>query len=228
MLNIRTHQPLINHWNLYYVELNKFLKCFEKANFSKIVEKTESIISFSKELEIWSYFLGTIQDNSKPLEAVFNQNRGIEEVFNMLQTFTKDDRLREQYRLHEEFVKVQRGEEARKEKLKQQYKIALRELGQERKAKEEERKAKEIAVRISEEERKAKEEERKAKEEERKAKEEERRAKEKERKAKEAALQKNEELQRISVLSLKKAGYSNEEIAEMLKISLAEVENIKH
>lgn len=30
MLNVRTHKPLINHWNLYYVELNKFLKCFKK------------------------------------------------------------------------------------------------------------------------------------------------------------------------------------------------------
>ncbi|MBF0229762.1 MAG: PD-(D/E)XK nuclease family transposase [Desulfamplus sp.] len=254
MLNIRTHKPLINHWNLYYVELNKFLKCFEKAKLNKKVGKDaveqgdKTIISFSKELEQWSYFIGTIQDNAKPLPSVFNQNRGIEEVFNMLQTFTKDERLREQYRLHEEFIRVQRGEEARKEKLKQQYKIALRELGQERKAKEEERKAKEeerkakeMAVRISEEERKAreeerkakeeerkaKEEERKAKEEERKAKEEERKAKEEERKAKEAALQKNEELQLLSVLSLRKAGYSNGEIAEMLNISLAEVERIQ-
>lgn len=187
MLNIRTHKPFINHWNLYYVELNKFLKCFEKAQFNKTIESSSdnNRISFSRELELWSYFLGTIQDNSKPLPPVFNQNRGIEEVFKMLQTFTKDDRLREQYRLHEEFIRVQRGEEARKERLKQQYKIALEELEELKRLKEEERKAKE------------------------------------------EVLQKHEELKRVSVLSFKKAGYSNEAIAEMLNISLAEVENIK-
>ncbi|MBF0242978.1 MAG: hypothetical protein HQK64_10965 [Desulfamplus sp.] len=109
----------------------------------------------------------------------------------MLQTFTKDDRLREQYRLHEEFIRVQRGEEARKERLKEQYHTALIEL-------EKERKAKEAALRKNEEERKAKEE----------------------------ALKKNEELQRISVLSLRKAGYSNDKIAEMLTISLKKVNAI--
>ncbi|MBF0204149.1 MAG: PD-(D/E)XK nuclease family transposase [Desulfamplus sp.] len=221
MLNIRTYKPLMNHWNLYYVELNKFLKCFEKMQIGKLVdnkipETDKNKVAFSKELEQWSYFLGTIQDNSKPIAPILSVNKGIKEVFEMLQTFTKDDRLREQYRLHEEFVRVQRSEEARKEKLKHQYKIALLELEQERKAKEEERKAKDVALRISEEERKAKEEERKAKEEERKAKEE-------ERKAKEEALKRNEEIERVSVLSLKKAGYSNEEIAEMLNISLAKV-----
>ncbi|MBF0377084.1 MAG: PD-(D/E)XK nuclease family transposase [Desulfamplus sp.] len=261
MLNIRTHQPLINHWNLYYVELNKFLKCFEKAKRNKTTEETESIISFNKELELWSYFLGTIQDNSKPLAPVFNQNKGIEEVFNMLQTFTKDDRLREQYRLHEEFLRVQRGEEARKERLRQQYTTALLELEKERKAKEKERKSKEKALRVSEQERKAKEEalriseqerkakeealriseqerkakeealrkseeERKSKEEERKAKEEALRKSEEERKAKEEVLQSSKEIQRTAISSLKKAGYSNGEIAKMLNIDLTKVQEI--
>ncbi|MBF0204584.1 MAG: hypothetical protein HQK67_09795, partial [Desulfamplus sp.] len=97
-----------------------------------------------------------------------------------------------------ELLRVQRGEEARKEKLKHQYKMALQELEQERKAKEEERKAKEA----------------------------EKKAKEAERKAKEEALQRNEEIQRISVLSLKKAGYSGEEISKMLNIPLTTIESI--
>jgi len=197
MLNIRTYKPLVNHWNLYYVELNKFLRCFEKSQSDNartdknMAEGDKTRIPFSKELERWSYFLGTIQDNSKPLAPVFNKIKGIEEVFNMLQTFTKDDRLREQYRLHEEFLRVKRGEEARKEKLKQQYEIALQELEEVKRAKEEERKAKE-----------------------------------EERRAKEEALKRNEDIERISVLSLKKAGYSNEEIAKMLTIPFSKIESI--
>ncbi|MBF0228548.1 MAG: PD-(D/E)XK nuclease family transposase [Desulfamplus sp.] len=220
MLNVRTHKPLMNHWNLYYVELNKFLKCFEKAKLSKTIEEgSKNIMSFSKELELWSYFLGTIQDNSKPLSPVLSKIKGIKEVFEMLQTFTKDDRLREQYRLHEEFIRVQRGEEARKERLKQQYNKALLDLEQAVKAKEQERKAKE-------QERKAKEEALKRNAEERKAKEEERKAKEEALKANEEALQRNNEILKVSVSSLKTAGYSNDKIAVMLNIPLKEVESI--
>lgn len=109
----------------------------------------------------------------------------------MLSTVTKDDRLREQYRLHEEFMRVQRGEEARKEKLKRQYSKALLDL--------------EKAVKAKEEERKAKEQERKAKEE---------------------ALKQKEEVERISIVSFRKAGYSNEEIVKMLNISLQKVQSI--
>lgn len=127
----------------------------------------------------------------KPLSPVFNANKGIEEVFNMPQTFTKDDRLREQYRLHEEFLRVQRGEEARKEKLKQQYHTALLELEKERRAKQEERKAKEEALRV-----------------------------------KDAALKNSEEIQRVSIIYLRKAGYSNGEISKMLNIALTKVESI--
>ena len=130
----------------------------------------------------------------------------------MLQTFTKDDRLREQYRLHEELLRVQRGEEARKEKLKQQYNTALIELAKERKAKEEERKAKEKALRTSEEERKAKEEALRTSEE--------------ERKAKEKALKNSEEIQKVSIISLRKAGYSNDDIAKMLNMALTIVESL--
>ncbi|MBF0389651.1 MAG: PD-(D/E)XK nuclease family transposase, partial [Desulfamplus sp.] len=213
MLNIRTHKPLINHWNLYYVELNKFLKCFEAAQFNKTIESSDkNRVSFSSELEVWSYFLGTIQDNSKPLAPVFNENKGIEEVFNMLQTFTKDDRLREQYRLHEEFLRVQRGEEARKERLKQQYNIALKELEEVKRLKEEERRAKEEALKRSEREQKAKEEALKRSE--------------KEQKAKEEALKRSEEIQKVAIISLRKAGYSKQEIATMLNICLTKIESI--
>ncbi len=215
MLNIRTNKPLMNHWNLYYIELNKFFKCFEKRQFSKNIKEREDIslidksdknqILFGKELELWSYFLGTIQDNSKPLTPALSVSKGIKEVFDMLQTFTKDDRLREQYRLHEEFIRVQKGDEAKKKKLQEQYKEAMLEL---------------------EELRKAKEEERRAKEKERTAKEKERTAKEEERRAKEEALKRNEEIIRVSVLSLKQAGYSNDKISLMLNIPLKEVENI--
>ena len=30
MLNSRSHTPLIGHWHLYYLELNKFLETFNK------------------------------------------------------------------------------------------------------------------------------------------------------------------------------------------------------
>ncbi|MBF0468981.1 MAG: PD-(D/E)XK nuclease family transposase [Desulfamplus sp.] len=31
MLNTRSHAPLIGHWHLYYVELDKFLDCFNNS-----------------------------------------------------------------------------------------------------------------------------------------------------------------------------------------------------
>ncbi|MBF0225480.1 MAG: Rpn family recombination-promoting nuclease/putative transposase, partial [Desulfobacterales bacterium] len=108
MLNTRTHKPLVNHWHLYYIELGKFLKCFKENNSGK-------------ELEQWSFFLGTIQDSSKQLESFLDNNETIKEVFEMLQTFTRDDQLREQYRLHEEWLRAQRTEQAIKEKFKKQY-----------------------------------------------------------------------------------------------------------
>ncbi|MBF0227893.1 MAG: hypothetical protein HQK76_20800, partial [Desulfobacterales bacterium] len=119
--------------------------------------------------------------------------------------------------LHEEWLRAQRTEVALKEKYKKQYiteklakESALRAIQQERQAKEQERQAKE-------QERQAKEQERQAKEQERQAKEQERQAKEQERQAK-------ENIQRRSVLTLKKMGLSNDEIAQALNISLAEVE----
>lgn len=100
----------------------------------------------------------------------------------MLQTVTQDDKFREQYRLHEELLRVQRGKESRRQQLQ--------------KALVQERTAKEVAL---------------------KAEKMERNAKEQERAAKEAALQKVEEVERRSILLMKKAGHSDEEIAQFLE-----------
>ncbi|SLM33136.1 conserved hypothetical protein [Desulfamplus magnetovallimortis] len=111
MLNTRSFKPLANHWHLYYIELNKFLSCLNKKPNAKL----------ETELEEWSYFLGNIQDNDTQLDNLLNHNTAIKEVYNMLKTFTKDDRLREQYRLREEFLRVQSTERELSKKLKQDY-----------------------------------------------------------------------------------------------------------
>ena len=170
MLDTRTHRPLLNHWHLYYIELKKFLRCFHEK-------------SAENKLEQWSYLLGVTQDSTRPCASFTNP--AIQEVIDMLQTFTKDDRLREQYRLHEEWLRVKRTEESRKQRLIEQYKK------------------------------------------EKKAREQEKLAREQEKLAKEAALQKSAEIQRRSVLSLKKAGHSNEEISLLLDIPLVAVESIE-
>jgi len=93
----------------------------------------------------------------------------------MLQTVTQNSKFREQYRLHEELLRVQRGEESRRQQLQMT-------LIQERAAKEAALKAEKI-----------------------------------ERAAKEAALQKVEEVERRSILLMKKAGYSDKEIEQFLE-----------
>ncbi|MBF0211228.1 MAG: hypothetical protein HQK68_10115, partial [Desulfamplus sp.] len=62
--------------------------------------------------------------------------------------------------------------------------------------------------------------------EERKAKEEALKRSEKEEKAKEEALKRSEEIQKVAIISLRKAGYSNQEIAKMLNICLTKIESI--
>ena len=44
----------------------------------------------------------------------------------MLRTFTRDDQLQEQYRLHEEWLRVQRTEKYARQKLQQDYFQALK------------------------------------------------------------------------------------------------------
>ncbi len=227
ILNTKTYKPLINHWHLYYVELNKFLKCFPKKDFGK-------------ELEQWSYFFGTIQDSSKQLDTFLKDNEAIQEVYEMLQTFTQDDKRREQYRLHEEWNRVQRGQEAKREKLRRDLKKEKKAKLQEQKAKEAALKAKEAALKAKEAALKAKEAALKSKNQEKVAKEaalkakeaalksknQEKVAKEAALKAKEKALQKIEDLQKHLILSLRQQNNSNNEIAKLLDLPLAKIEGI--
>ncbi len=183
LLNTRSHKPLIGHWHLYYIELQKFLKYFNKPRPVN-------------ELEEWSYFIGTIQDNTKPLDKKFMENNGIKEVYDMLQIFTKDDRLREQYRLHEEFLRVQRTEQARMEMLNKKY--------------IKEKQAKESALKAQEQERLEKTAALKAHE--------------SALKAQKSALQEVEKIKRSSILYMKKKGSTREEISQLLNLPLTEVE----
>lgn len=141
MLNTRSYKPLAGHWHLYYVELEKFLACFGEKS------KTDNA------LEQWSYFLGRVQDNTKSLDKIVRKNEIIKEIHEMLKTFTKNDRLREQYRLYEEFLRAQRTERAEFKWLNQKYikeqraaKAALKAQQAAVKAQETERIEKEEAV----------------------------------------------------------------------------------
>jgi len=215
MLNTRTHQPLLNHWHLYYAELKKFIVCFESDNGQSQVTSGEKQnpqpnSCCSHQLEQWIYYLGNDQDLAAPLNSFVAANKGIKEVHDMLHTFTENDRLREKYRLHEEWLRVRRGEEAQRKKLEKA-------LLQERLAKKQEQAAMEIAFK----------QERAAKEQERAAKEEERAAKEQERTAKEAALKKMDEMEKRSIILMRKTGHSDEEIATLLDIPLEKIKKHK-
>ena len=231
MLNTSTYRPLPGHWHLYYVELGKSMICAEKGQTGS-------------ELEQWSCFIGGIRDSGSPLEPFLKDNEGIREVYDMLQTFTEDDRLREQYRLHEEWLRVQRTGEARRERLQ-------RELRQERKAKEAalrkvresdrlQKQAEEAALQKVKESDRLQKELKQAEEAALQKVEESDRLQKKLKQAEEAALQKveesddrlqrelkkAEEMERRSVLLLKKSGTSDEEIAQSLEISLEKVRRI--
>ena len=96
MLNVKNHRPLSFHWELYFIELEKFRRNLKKENMK------------NNSLEQWSSFLSKPLNSSAPLDKDFQNNPGIKEVYAMLQEFTKDDQLREQYRLHEEWLREQR------------------------------------------------------------------------------------------------------------------------
>ncbi len=188
MLNTRSYRPLVNHWHLYYIELGKFLRCFAK----KIDARPEN------ELEEWSLFLGTIQDNTEPLDTRIDHNEAIREVHEMIRTFTEDERMREQYRLREEFLRTQITNQAGMEGLRREnaqlvlsHKAALE-------AKKAALEAKKAAIK----------------------------AREKERAEKEAALKAQEEMRKRSVLFMKKRGIPLSEIAVALGISQEEVERL--
>ncbi|SLM33093.1 hypothetical protein MTBBW1_880007 [Desulfamplus magnetovallimortis] len=156
-------------------------------------------------MEEWSYFIGNIQDNDAPLDSVLNHNTAIQEVYKMLKTFTKDDRLREQYRLHEEFLRVQSTERELSKKLKQDYLFTTNAYKKEK----EERKAalKEKETALKEKETALKEKETTLKE------------KETALKEKEAAI----ELTNKSIAFMQKKGSSPEEIAEILNIPISRI-----
>ena len=90
MLNTRNHQPLLNHWHLYYAELKKFIACFEfdddctrVTSGEKLIPQTNSCSS-SHQLEQWIYYLGNDQDLAAPLNSFVAANKGIKEVHDML------------------------------------------------------------------------------------------------------------------------------------------------
>jgi len=186
MLNSRSHKPLADHWHLYYIELKKFKNCFHK--------RSSSIPGTA--LEEWSCFLASGQDNTKPLDSRLRHNSAIQEVHKMLQTFTKNDKLREQYRLHEEFLRVQSTERAVNKELNKAYLLIQKAHKREKEEKEAALKAKEVATKDKNNALKAQEKEKREK----------------------------EQLQRNSVKFMQKQGSSVEEIAEILNIPIEDVE----
>ena len=186
MLNSRSHKPLADHWHLYYIELKKFKNCFRK--------RSSSIPGTA--LEEWSYFLASGQDNTKPLDSRLSHNSAIQEVHKMLQTFTKNDKLREQYRLHEEFLRVQSTDRAVNKELNKAYLLIQKAHKRGKKEKEAALKAKEVATKDKNNALKAQEKEKREK----------------------------EQLQRNSVKFMQKQGSSVEEIAEILNIPIEDVE----
>ena len=114
----------------------------------------------------------------------------------MLQTFTKNDKLREQYRLHEEFLRVQSTERAVNKELNKAYLLIQKAHKREKEEKEAALKAKEVATKDKNNALKAQEKEKREK----------------------------EQLQRNSVKFMQKQGSSVEEIAEILNIPIEDVE----
>ena len=199
MLNTRSHKPLADHWHLYYIELKKFLKCFTR----RLNSKPDS------ELEEWVYYLATTQDNTEPVDTKISHNNAIREVHDMLQTFTKDEHLREQYRLQEEFLRAQRTERALlkkerevKEAILKEKEMALKEMALKEIAFKE-MALKEILLR--------------------KEKEKERKEKEREKKEKEREKKEKERLKQQSIQFMKQQGCTPEQISEILGIPLGEV-----
>ncbi|WP_207681102.1 Rpn family recombination-promoting nuclease/putative transposase [Desulfonema magnum] len=186
MTNVKSHKLLSRHWNLYYLELGKFQEAMRKKGVSW------------NPLEQWCGFLSGTHEPSEPLEEKFRNNKGIMEVHEMLQEFTEDERLREQYRLHEAWLRDQRSIERERREIKE--KLAA-ETRLRKKAEAEKRKAE---AELKKREKKAEAEKRKAEAE----------LKKREKKA-EAELKERE---RCSVLALREAGYADERIAEMLGI----------
>jgi len=114
----------------------------------------------------------------------------------MLQTFTRDDTLREQYRLQEEFIRVQRTEQARAKRLTERYNRGQREKEKALKDKEKALKDKEKALK----------------------------AQEKEKLEKEAVFKELEAIKKNYIQLLKHQGHSKQDIAQMLNLPLTDLE----
>lgn len=209
MLNTRTHKPLVNHWHLYYIELEKYLRSLEKKAEARP----------RNELEEWALFIGTIQDNDRPLDERINHNPMIREVYKMIETFTKDDHLREKYRVQEEFIRVQKTNEYMTEKMRQEI-VRLGHEVEHFMAEQERITAENKAALLAQErERAEKERERTEKEAALLAQERERAEKERERAEKEA-FKKN------SILQLRKKGFSDADIISTLGVSDEDIRNL--
>jgi hypothetical protein len=105
-INYETHTPLNEQWEMYYIELEKFHRMFSQDQANQW-----------NYLEQWVDYIYKQRDLSKPLEPHLCKNDIIKEVDDMLQVFTKDDQLKEQYRLHEEWLRVQATEAAIRARL---------------------------------------------------------------------------------------------------------------
>ena len=201
MLNYNTHKQLNNHFELYFIELDKFQKAFE-----------EGTITWG-ELEQWSIYLATPQNPLEPLPSYLNNNEEIKEVHKMLRTFTENDRLQEQYRLHDEWLRVQRTEEHVKQKLRKDYlkELQMREYAESLRIKAEKEKEK------AEKERENAEKEKEKAEKEREKAEKEREKAEKERN--------NEKKIRIKA---EKERENEQQLIKELEKKLMELQNMKH
>jgi len=228
MLNVKNHHPLSFHWELYFIELEKFRRKLKGGNVKR------------NSLEQWSDFLSKPQDPSAPMDKHFHNNPGIEEVYAMLQEFTKDDQLREQYRLHEEWLREQRYYERlmkkqQEEMEKQQAEMKeyqaellktkrLKEKAEQQKIEAEQQKIEAEQQKIEAEQQKKKAEQRKIEAEQQKIEAEQQKIEAEQRnKLLEKELKKN---QMRSVLAFKKSGFSDKKISELLGISEDDVKAI--
>jgi predicted transposase/invertase (TIGR01784 family) len=117
MTNVKSRKVLSRHWNLYYLELAKFQRAAKKRG----------VPGRQKELEQWCEYLSEPHDSSEALDERFKNNEGIKEVHEMLGEFAKDQRLREQYRLHQEWLREQRTIEAEHRKTVEKLTAELKE-----------------------------------------------------------------------------------------------------
>ncbi len=132
MTNVGSHEPLSRHWNLHYVELGKFRKALRKGDMPR------------ERLEQWCGFLSEPHDPAETLGESFGDNEGIREVHEMLGEFTQNERLREQYRLREAWLRDQRSAERERrdyrERLMAETRLRQKAEARERKAEAEKKK----------------------------------------------------------------------------------------